>query len=256
MRIWRLTWPSCGRTVLYIWFTWLTKLLTGEQSWEWAAWFKTYHEARSWEKMPDPFDETRWLVEHTARVALVREEWEADGYRVFTEGQNAFALRGRTATLGGKPDLVAVKDREGVIIDVKTGKPSPSNNAQVMLYMYTVPKALGRHGGIAFTGSVVYPGRSVEIPASVVDEGFVANMGRLVRRLASDQPARLVPSLAKCRHCSITGADCPDRMDGADDAGEGVTEDFKGQLLTFQVRRPTGNHPPTRQPTATPRGTR
>ena len=155
----------------YIWITWLTKLLTGEHSCEWAAWFKAHHEARSWEKMPDPFDQTRWLMEHTARVVEVREQWEADGYRVFTEGQNAFALRGRSATLGGKPDLVAVKDGEGAIIDIKTGQPYPSHAAQVMLYMYAVPKALGRHGGIAFTGSVVYPGHSVEIPASAVDAG-------------------------------------------------------------------------------------
>ena len=209
----------------YIWITWLTKLLTGEQSCEWAAWFRAHHESRSWERMPDPFDQTRWLMEHTARAVEVREQWEADCYRVFTEGQNAFALRGQSATLGGKPDLVAVKDGEGVIIDIKTGQPYPSHAAQVMLYMYAVPKALGRHGGIAFTGSVVYPDHSVEIPASAVDAGFVENMGRLVRRLAAGSPARRVPSASECRYCPITGADCPERMDG-DGGEEGVTEDF------------------------------
>ena len=85
---------------------------------------------------------------------------------------------------------------------------------QVMLYMYAVPNALGRHGGIPFTGSVVYPGHSVEMPATVVDTGFVENMGRLVRRLASKVPARRVPSAAECRYCPITSADCPERMDG------------------------------------------
>lgn len=75
------------------------------------------------------------------------------------------------------------------------------------------------------TGFVVYPGHSVEIPATAVDTGFVENMGRLVRRLASVSPARRVPSASECRYCPITGVDCPERMDGAD-SKEGVTEDF------------------------------
>ena len=34
----------------YIWITWLTKLLTGEHSCEWASWFKAHHETRSWRR--------------------------------------------------------------------------------------------------------------------------------------------------------------------------------------------------------------
>ena len=105
------------------------------------------------------------------------------------------------------------------------GQQYPSHAAQVMLYMYAVPKALGRHIGTPFTGPVVYPGHSVEIPATAVDTGFVENMGRLVRRLGSDLPTRRVPSASECRFCPITGADCPEQMDG-EDGEEGETEDF------------------------------
>ena len=92
--------------------------------------------------------------------------------------------------------------------------------------MYAVPKALGRHKGIAFTGTVVYPGYAVEIPATAVDERLVEHIpGRLVRRLASDSPARKVPSVPVCRFCAITGADCPERMDAVG-VGEGVTDNF------------------------------
>ena len=174
--------------------------------------------------MPDSFDQTRWQMKHTVQVVEVRDQWEADGYTIFTEGQNAFALRGRSATLGGKPDLIAVKDGRGAIIDVKNGQSSPSHNVQVVLDMYAVPKA-PQYKGNAFTGSVVYPGHSVEIPVGAVDAGFVENMGRLVRRLASDQPARRMPSTSECRFCAITGADCPERMDAVG-VGEGVTDDF------------------------------
>ena len=72
---------------------------------------------------------------------------------------------------------------------------------------------------------VAYPGYSVEIPATAVDRPFVENMGRLVRRLASESPARKVPGLAECQFCNITAADCPERMDG-EKVEEGVTEDF------------------------------
>ena len=209
----------------YIWVTWLSKLLTGEQSCEWAAWFKAHYENRSWEKVPIPFDQTGWLLEHSARVVDVRGQWEADGYRVFTEGQNAFALRGQTATLGGKPDLIAARDGGGTIIDIKTGQPSPAHNVQVMLYMYAVPKALTEYRATAFNGVVAYPGHSVEIPATAVDGRFVEHMGRLVRRLAADSPARKVPSMGECRFCNVTAVDCRERMDG-EGPGEGETADF------------------------------
>ena len=129
----------------YVWVTWLTKLLAGEHSCEWAAWFKSHHESWSWEKAPITFDVAKWQVAHTEGVIDTRAAWEREGYTVFTESQNSFALRGKTATLGGKPDLIARKGSQGVILDVKTGKPSPSHGVQVMLYMYAVPRALGHH---------------------------------------------------------------------------------------------------------------
>jgi len=44
------------RDMPYIWITWLTKLLVGENSCEWAAWFRANHECRSYDKVPSPFD--------------------------------------------------------------------------------------------------------------------------------------------------------------------------------------------------------
>ena len=48
------------------------------------------------------------------------------GYTVSTEGQNSFNLRGRSAVLAGKPDLVARRGDEVVVVDAKTGKPGPA----------------------------------------------------------------------------------------------------------------------------------
>ena len=209
----------------YIWVTWLTKLLVGENSCEWSAWFKAQHEGWSWEKQPNTFDAVTWRMKHSAHVAANRLQWEDQGYVVFTEEQNSFVLRGRSAKLAGKPDLIVKKGDEALVVDVKTGRPVPSHSVQVMLYMYAVPRSLGQHKGVLFGGRVVYADHQIDIPASAVDSNFVSNVTDLILRLASDQPARRIPSARECRYCDITSKDCPERVD-QEPAVEGVTSDF------------------------------
>ena len=127
--------------------------------------------------------------------------------------------------MAGKPDLIAVKGGDAVIIDAKTGKPSPSHAVQVMVYQYAVPKALEQYRGIRFKGHVVYPDSQVGIPASGLDQKFIQNLGGLIRRLASETPARRVPSTGECRFCDITAEDCPERVEGETLEVE-TTEDF------------------------------
>ena len=208
----------------YIWVTWLARLLAGEASCEWASWFRSHHQ--DWAKPPSDFDSTQWMLDHTALVNQARESREKLGYTVFTEGQNSFRLRGRAATLAGKPDLIAVKGGDAVIIDAKTGKPGPAHTIQVMTYMYAVPKALEQYLGTEFRGHVIYPDGNVQIPASGVDGKFIDRMGALIRRLAAETPARKVPSTQECRFCDITAADCPERVEREADGHEGITKDF------------------------------
>jgi len=195
----------------YIYVTWLTRLLVGEQSCEWCAWFKTQHESSSWSKIPKQFDVTTWQVEHTNLVRKIRAELEAGGRTVFTENQNSFVLRGTTAALGGKPDLIAVSGNEGLIIDAKTGKPSPAHHIQVMVYMYAVPRVLKQYRGLNFEGKVVYTDHEVPIPISAIDVKFVENLSSLIKRLSSPTPARKVPNAVECGFCEITATDCPER---------------------------------------------
>ena len=155
----------------------------------------------------------------------MRSQWENQCFMVSTENQNAFSLRGKSATLGGKPDLVAVRDGHGVVIDVKTGQPSPSHHAQVMLYMYAVPKAMHQHQYTAFTGVVAYPDHLVEIPADAITPQFVEKLAQLVGRVASHSPAGQVPSASECGFCNITKTDCPQRIETWN-IEEGTTEDF------------------------------
>ena len=209
----------------YIWVTWLTKLLAGENSCEWGSWFRAQHEGWSWSKVPNGFDQVTWQLAHTLGINENRRQWEAVGYTVFTENQNSFALRGRMATLGGKPDLIARLGDWGTIIDVKTGKPSPSHGVQLMLYMYAVPRAMRQYRGVSFDGRIAYQDHCVDIPAQAVDETFIKNVAGLMGRLSAADPARRVPSPRECRFCDISSLDCPERA--ADNVvAEGVTEDF------------------------------
>ena len=201
----------------------MARLLTGEASCEWAAWFRAHYEG--WARPPSDFDSAQWMLEHTALVNEARESRERLGYTVYTENQNSFRLKGKVATLAGKPDLVAVRNGDAVIIDAKTGRSSPHHTAQVLTYMYAVPRALDRYRGMEFRGHVIYPDGNVQIPVSGMDRKFVENLGSLIQRLAADTPARRVPSASECRWCDITGNDCPDRIEGGT-GEEGTTVDF------------------------------
>ena len=55
---------TAQRDFPYIWATWLPRLLTGENSCEWAIWFKAHHQ--NWIKQPSDFDQSQWLLNHTA----------------------------------------------------------------------------------------------------------------------------------------------------------------------------------------------
>lgn len=209
----------------YIWVTWLTKLLTGEASCEWAGWFQAQHDRKTWTAVPDDFDATTWQIEHTAARNKYQKLLEDKGFDVSTESQNSFHLKGRTATVGGKPDLIAVKGNCGLIVDIKTGQPRSSDHVQVMLYMYAVPKAFpARYKGIEFDGRVVYGEREVPVPSSAVDGKFIERFAELIGRLASNKPARRVPSFGECVFCRIPASECPERVDNDTPATE--VDDF------------------------------
>ena len=207
----------------YIWVTTLAKILTGDNACEWAGWFKAHHQY--WTKPPSDFDTATWMLEHTALVNQERDSLERIGYDVYTENQNLFRLRGQTATIAGKPDLIGEKHHEVLISDAKTGRPSPSHAAQVRIYQYAVPKALPQFRGKDAQGQVRYPDSYVGSPASAVSPEFVGNMSALIRRLADNTPARRVPSAEECRFCDISKSDCPYRIETGD-IPEGSTTDF------------------------------
>ena len=55
-----------------IWVTWLTRLLAGENSCEWAGWFRVQNEIWGWERVSSGFDLVGWQVSDTGKAASSR----------------------------------------------------------------------------------------------------------------------------------------------------------------------------------------
>ena len=94
-------------------------------------------------------------------------------------------LRGERAVLAGRPDLVVIRDQR---IDVKTGEPRPWHYQQMLIYMYALRIALDVPSGVHLTGEIVYAHETVKVGPGAVHQGFVRDLGELIRRLAGDRP--------------------------------------------------------------------
>ena len=208
----------------YIWTTSLPKLLTGECSCEYAAWFKANHQG--WKRQPSNFDAVQWQIEHTALLIETKERFLSSGYNVSTEAQNAFRLQGKTAVLAGRPDLLVVNGDDVLIVDIKTGQERPSHAAQLMIYMYALPSALQQYSDARIRGEVFYPTRTHVVGRGSLDQGFIRRLVALIQRIAAPEPPPTTASASECRFCDITADDCPDRIDAHPDPGTGDTTDF------------------------------
>ena len=214
---------STRRASPYIWATWLPKLLTGEQSCQWAVWVKAHYQDLP--RQLTDFNQAEWLMQHTALLNAQKAKWEQQGHAVCVEGQNAFRLRGQSATLGGKPDLVVARREDALVIDAKTGRDRPWHIVQVMIYMYALPLALPRYQGVRMTGEVAYPTHTVPVSPESLTDQFVQDLGSLIRRLADERPVNRVPSSLECRFCDISAEVCPERMQYDAVGDEAATEE-------------------------------
>ena len=215
---------AIARQFPHIWTTWLPRLLTGEDSCEWAIWFKAHHQ--NWAKAPSDFNQAEWVLNHTSLLNEKKSQWEARRQHVYFEGQNSFRLRGQSATLAGRPDLIVVRSNDALIIDIKAGREQPSHVVQIMIYMYALPRALPQYQHAKPAGEVVYPTGTRRVPMGGLHTQFIKDLGSLIRRLAADKPAARVPSEHECRFCDITAEDCAARVNGDPSTHEETTLDF------------------------------
>ena len=191
---------------------WLAGLLAEEAHCQWASWFRARHE--DWERRPIPsLSGLDWPVDYTQRLNRCIKRYEEQGYTVSNGGPNDYALSVGGAVLSGRPDVIATKGDDCIVIDFPKGEPRRSHAHQVMTHMYALPRAIERLRGMALRGEVAYRRELLDIPAASVDRKFIESLTGLAGRLASGEPPARVPSPEECGACDITAVDCPERID-------------------------------------------
>ena len=147
-------------------------------------------------------------------VRLCTEKYEQRGFTVSVERQNDFRLQVAGATISGRPDIVAWRDDEAVIVDAKAAKPNPSHEIQVMLYMTWLPLINPKVQKVKPSGEVYYGEEDViDIPAASVNDRFREITEGLISRVTSRMPPRKAPSVGECRFCPISSRYCPERRE-------------------------------------------
>jgi hypothetical protein len=200
------------RNGIYIWVTWLAKLMAESNPCWWWGWFKANY--KSIETRPTDPKLLVWRAEHTRQVRELCGGLRKPGVLVTTEDANSFRfVTDSGVTVAGKPDIVAVEDRVVTIYDVKTGKRRDSDLLQVMLYIMLLPRARGPFTERRLRGYVAYSDGLAEIPPETIDDKFSELFGYFVGALSGRDPAEKVPNQANCRFCDITAWDCPEGAD-------------------------------------------
>ena len=202
------------RDNVFIWVTWLTKLIAGEQQCEFQSWLKSHYKYTKAGGSGN-FSLTKWTIDHNKLVHKVRDELEADGYKVTIEDQNSFRLRlPGDITVSGKADIIALHEKKVPFVDdCKTGRQKNSDQVQVMLYMIFLPKCIERYENTIFEGRVIYKDGEVPIHWEDVDDGLKEVVWDLIKRIGGDEPPRKVPSTNECKWCDISKGDCPERVE-------------------------------------------
>lgn len=196
--------------------TWLSKLLSGDNSCLFFVWFRSWRPV--FRKVGQDRDFSEWNMSHTLHLHNLADKLEEQGCDIFLEGQNWFETRSDDtgSAINGKPDLIALKpDGSATIYDVKTGQHRASDEIQVKLYMFLLPLSGHRRWqGISFDGCVAYAdGTEKQIAADAITDEFRQNVTTFMRRIVSRKPTRHVPSERECGWCEVSVEDCSERIE-------------------------------------------
>lgn len=195
--------PDKPRRRPYIWPSWITKLLSGENKCWWAAWFKAHH---YFEKVKDDFpNREEWIRKHDAIRDRRAQEFRDDGYVVKIEDEGSFKLSGEICDVSGKPDIVAMKDGSAIVSDAKAGKRKKGDHWQVRLYQFALPMSWLRDHEL--TGEVAYADEVVPVAPPSKSEREMIIQG--IRIAGGKEEPDTVPSKMECRYCDV--AACPMR---------------------------------------------
>ena len=203
----------------------LARVLAGDNSCLFSVWFRSWH--RDYETTGDGSDQADRSARRSSLVRETAARLEQRGDDVYLELRNGFEATGsrsRARISSGRPDIIARQPGGGVTVyDVGGGEPGAADEALMKLYMYLLPRSNhGRWRGARPDGCVLYDDRTETwIAADEIDDEFRERVAGMMRQIASDEPARHVPSTSECGRCVLTADDCSERIEAETDPSTG-----------------------------------
>lgn len=207
----------------FVMVTWVLGLVTGQDQCLWRAWFRSRYK---YPQRPDPtFDAAAWTSQHDDQVNRRIGELKVDGWKVQKEGQNWIRLKGQTALLVAKPDIVAERGGQFLVVDEKTGQQNHKDWWQVLLYTYVIPKAW-QSESLRITGQVEYAdGTRIDVTPAEFTPALREKFFTILKQIGDPMEPPKTPSAAGCRFCDISV--CEARIEATPEAElPQHTEDF------------------------------
>ena len=210
------------RDKVFIWPSWISKLVAGEVQCEWCYWLKCHYKLDK--SKSTNFNLATWCINHNNLIKTRRAELETAGYAVRVEDQNSFKFtpEGKNYIISGKADIVAVKagtggePDEAIVEDAKTGKCKTSDFVQVLFYMFMLPVAHPLYKGKDFSGMIVYKKGvdNQDVPSSAKqDMKLKNNIWSTINLIAGEEVhCRRVPSYNECQRCDICKSDSASKV--------------------------------------------
>jgi CRISPR/Cas system-associated exonuclease Cas4 (RecB family) len=191
----------------YVHPSWLAKNVSGDRQCLLASYLQANFKIPP--KPGNDFDSEGYKLKHQQTLVSYIGALHSDGYTVHAEKENSFWYKTKSgATISAQPDIVAMRDNEPMIVDIKTGKPKATDIAQVKLYMAMLPSS-NLHGISAIpNGRLVYGVDEFEIEASEVTSEFKRQVAQIMGALTTSDMPDPTPSLCECRYCPVSHV-CP-----------------------------------------------
>lgn len=203
------------RDGLWVHPSWLARAMSGYTSCFWAPWYRTRY--KDWARPGGEPDWTMFRIAHTRMLNELRSERLTAGDTVLQEGQGAFRIRRPSGlTISGQPDLIAIAGQKATVYEAKSGRRSPVNPIQVLIYMHCLRISNRGLRDFEISGEIRYDDGDppIVIPAADALGEFESHFEYFMRMLEDPRSPDRVPSVGECRFCNIASPDCPDRMEG------------------------------------------
>jgi hypothetical protein len=131
------------------------------------------------------------------------------------------------ALLSGKPDIVATRGADALVVDCKSGARKDKDFWQVAIYLVILPLVRPEiFAGRRVVGELQYRDQRLTIQPEEMTPDVRTRISHQLLETGGIEPPIRVPSERECAFCDVGPADCPDRVELAAAAATTTTTDL------------------------------